>query len=69
MTWRQAIIWTNVDLLSIEQNLIENFIQQNVFENVVCEMAAILSRSHRQQTVICANVSLDLCRHHRVTMS
>ena len=51
---RQAIIWTNADLLlsgpfgnKFQWNFIENsklFIQENAFENVVCEMAAILSR-------------------------
>ena len=51
---RQAIIWTNAELLFIgplgtkfSEILIENsyiFIQENTFENVVCEMAAILSR-------------------------
>ena len=49
---RQAIISTNAGLLSIEpqeqlqwnynQNT-EIFIEENAFENIVCEMAAILS--------------------------
>ena len=48
---RQAITWTNADLLSIgplETNFNEIlsqgsiiFIQENAFENVVCKMAAI----------------------------
>ena len=50
---RQAIIWTNAGILLIELfgankvNFIGNsniFIQENVHENVVCEMASILSR-------------------------
>ena len=51
---RQAIIWTNAGLLLIgplgtnfSEILIENsniFIQENAFESVVCEVAAILSR-------------------------
>ena len=51
---RQAIIWTNDGILLIgplETNFSENFkqnshifIQENAFENIVCEMAAILSR-------------------------
>ena len=50
---RQAIIWTNVHLLSIgplgtnfaklNQNT-KLFVQENAFESIVCEMAAILSR-------------------------
>ena len=36
----QAIIWTNAVLLSIGPFLI----QENAFENVICEMAAILPR-------------------------
>ena len=53
--WRQAIIWTNAGILLIEPvgtnkllwNLSRNshiFIQENVFENVVWKIAAILSR-------------------------
>ena len=51
---RQAITWTNVGLLLIgplESNVSEIlielyiFIQENLFENVVWKMAAILSRS------------------------
>ena len=48
---RQAIIWTYDGILSIgnklQWNLNQNsyiFIQENAFEKVVCEMAAILSR-------------------------
>ena len=51
---RQAIIWTNAGILLIwplgtkfNEILIENsyiFIHQNVFEKVVCEMAAVLIR-------------------------
>ena len=40
---RQAIIWTNAGILLIGP-LGKNFIEENVFECVVCEMAAILSR-------------------------
>ena len=52
--WRQAIIWTNVHILSIGpsgtnfevkfQSKFKIFIQGNAFENAVCGMAAILSR-------------------------
>ena len=53
----QAITWTNADLLLIElsgtnfseiQIKIEDFsfIKKNAFENVVCEMTAILSSGH-----------------------
>ena len=50
--WRQAIIWTNSDLLSIGPiktnfNEIRLTIQSfsfNAFENVVCEMEAMSSR-------------------------
>ena len=59
---RQAIIWTNVGILLIgtlgtnfSEILIEiriNFIQENVFESVVCEMAAILSRPQCVNAVI-----------------
>ena len=50
---RQAIIWTNAGILLIgplEQIAMKFYqysnisIQENVFENVVCEMASILSR-------------------------
>ena len=46
---RQAIIWTNARILSIRPlatnfNEFLNGIQENVLENVVCEMASILSR-------------------------
>ena len=46
--WRQAIIWTNAGALSIGPlgNFYRNsyfFIQENKFDFVVCEMAAILS--------------------------
>ena len=47
---RQAIIWTNAGILIIGPlgtNFSRNsniFIEENVIENVVCEMAAILSR-------------------------
>ena len=47
--WGQAIIWTNAGILLIgplgtnfSEILIE--IKENVFESVICEMAAILSR-------------------------
>ena len=51
---RQAIIWTNAGILLIgplgtnfSEILIKNyniFFQENAFESVVCEVAAILSR-------------------------
>ena len=48
---RQAIIWTNAGIMLIRPKLQWNFnrnynvfIQENEFENVVCEVAAILSR-------------------------
>ena len=50
---RQAIIWTNTGILligPIETNFSETLIEiltfssRNAFENVVCEMAAILCR-------------------------
>ena len=40
---RQAIIWNNVGILLIGP-LGTNFIQENAFESVVCEMRAMLSR-------------------------
>ena len=46
----QAIIWTNAGILLIWllgtnfNGILFIFIQENAFENVVCEMAAILSR-------------------------
>ena len=51
---RQAIIWTNAGILLIGplgtnfRNIKRNsyiFIQENLFESVVCEMSAMLSRS------------------------
>ena len=48
---RQAIIWTNAGILLIRNEIQWNFnrnsyvfIQENAFENVVCEMAATLFR-------------------------
>ena len=48
---RQAIIWIIVKILLIRNKLqwnlkrnLYNLIQENAFENVVCEMASILSR-------------------------
>ena len=48
---RQAIVWTNIvdgtlrDKLQLNFRRNSNiFIQENAFENVVCEMASILSR-------------------------
>ena len=60
---RQAIIWTNVGILLIgplgtnfSEILIKNvFIQENAFESVVCETAAILSRPR------CVNASPEEC--------
>ena len=53
---RQAIIWINAGILSIGSlgtNVSEIsiaihtfFVQENVFENVVCKMAAIMARPH-----------------------
>ena len=51
--WHQAIIWTNIGILltwplgtNFSEISIETYIfgQENAFENVVCEMAAILSQ-------------------------
>ena len=57
---RQAIIWTNAGILLIgpwgtqKFNRYSNiFIQQNAFENVVCEMASILSRPQCVKPQIC----------------
>ena len=61
---RQAIIWTNAGILLIEplgtnlRNFNRNwniFIQENAFENIVCEMASILSRPQ------CGPLLLLLC--------
>ena len=44
---RQAIIWTDAGLLSIgplRTNFTKLFIHENAFENIVCGMAAILSK-------------------------
>ena len=41
---RQAIIWTNAGILLILKRNSGIFIQDNAFENVVCEIASILSR-------------------------
>ena len=58
---RQAIIWTSAGILLIgtlgtnfSEILRRNsyiFIQENSFENVVCEMAAILSRPQWVNTI------------------
>ena len=50
---RQAIIWTSADMMSIRNlgtyfndilfEIWNIFIQENAFEHVVCELAAILS--------------------------
>ena len=58
---RQAIIWTNAGILlmaplgtNFSEILIEIgpiFIQENAFENVVCAMSAILSRSQYVDTI------------------
>ena len=56
---RQAIIWTNTGILLIGPlgtNFNRNsniFIQENAFENVVCEMASILSRPQCVDTYEC----------------
>ena len=59
---RQAILWTNAGILfigtlgtKIQWNLKQNsyiFILENAFENVICEIAGILSRSQ------CVNLSI-----------
>ena len=48
---KKAIVWNNIGILSIgplEANLseilIKIFIPENAFDNIVCEMSAILSR-------------------------
>ena len=41
---RQAIIWTNAAILLIRPLGTNIFIQENAFENIVCEMAFILTR-------------------------
>ena len=66
---RQAIIWTNAGILLIgplgnklQWNLNRNsniFIQENACENVVCEMASILSRP---QCVSCSVVWFGICQ-------
>ena len=58
--WRQAIMWTNAEMLLIGPTEISSsqqlnwksyiFIQENTFENVACKMAAILSRSRYVKT-------------------
>ena len=63
--WQQAIFWTNAGMLLIGPlgtNLRENFIeiqtfsfifiQENAFENVVCQMASILSRPQCVKTIL-----------------
>ena len=57
---QQAIIWTNTGILLIgplekkfQWNLNHNlniFIQENEFQNIVCEMASILSRPQCNNT-------------------
>ena len=56
----QAFIWTTAGILLIGPlgtNFneiwikIQNFIHENVFENVVCEMAATLSRGEMSQSI------------------
>ena len=60
----QAIIWTNVGMLFVnwilsskfQRNFHWNsyiFIQENAFENVVCEMAVILSRPQCVNQSVC----------------
>ena len=66
---RQAIIRTNAEILLIEalrtnfsEILIGNiFIRENAFENVVCEMAAILPRPQCVKIAIRAATSTDFC--------
>ena len=53
---RQAIIWTNARILLIAPLEI-NFIQKNAFQNIVCEVAAILSRPQ------CVNVTVPERMH------
>ena len=64
---RQAIIWTNAGILLIwtfgtnfNEILIENqifLIQENALENVVCEMASILSRPQCVNVIIKTSAS------------
>ena len=51
---RQAIIWTNAGILLI-RTLGRNFIQENALENVVCEMASVLSQLQWVNNYICIN--------------
>ena len=65
----QAIIWTNDGILLIGplgtnfSEILIIFIQENAFQSVVCEMAAILSRPQCVKVDI-SMVSRDLGLHH-----
>ena len=64
---RQAIIWTNAGILFPEEQTSLNrysciFIQENSFENVVCEMASILSRPQ------CVNLPSYQGKHMLIAM-
>ena len=70
---RLAIIWTNGGILSIgplgtnfNEILIKihTFSQENAFENVVCETAAILSRPQCVKHVLPLKVLLHCGTHH-----
>ena len=64
--WHHDITWTNADLYSAESRRkyvskistnIKNFFQENAFESVICQIAAILFKSqcikssNMQQTI------------------
>ena len=81
--WRQAIIWINDGILLIrplglQWNLKQNwhiFIQENAFENIVCEIAAILSRSQcvkriltQRRSYVLSSVALTTSWQHEVQM-
>ena len=65
---RQAMIWTNAGILLvwplgtnyseilIEIHLFSIFIKENTFENVVCEMSAILSRPQYVKSIPTRNI-------------
>ena len=69
---RESIIWTNAEILmtrtpgtKLQWNLKRNwyiFIQENAFENVVCEMAAIFSQPQCVSQL--AHLSVSELNHH-----
>ena len=73
---QQAIVWTNAEIIvnsNIRNKLRWNrnwnlyiFFQENAFENVVCEMVAILSGYHwvdyfREELFACMFISKYIC--------